>query len=275
MLGVSGMQATAARTPQDVLDPFDEASSSARSFRKANFRSHISSDSFDQMCQHGRCVRYGQGETVFHEGDPAFGLYVIDSGKVKLSKRTYNGKKMIMRLLGPKDLMGTEAVFDHSAYDTDAETLENAALHFLDRPTLWALLQQTPELRAQLLGHLSSELIQLRTWLLETAYAGSLKRLTHVLLMLAEKFGSPVNVDGQMGVDLGLCLMRGELAELAGLTTETTIRILRKFQQRSWLVLQKHRVVLLQLEALLSVLDVDNEMALSGRGARTTIDNSL
>lgn len=259
MRGVSGTQATAAQTIDDVRER-DDGGSLTWLFQGADCCSPVSAAVFNQLYQRGRSVCYDRGETVFYEGDPVFGLYVVNSGMVKLSKRAFNGKKMIMRLLGPGDLLGAEAVFDEGVYDTEAETLAKVTLLFIDRRTLVRLVQQAPEFGARLLGQLSGELIQLRTWLLETAYADSFKRLARVLLMLAGKFGFPASVGGQTGVDLGLCLMRRELAELAGLTTETTIRILRKFQQHKWLVLKKHRVVLLDVEALKALLDAGGRL---------------
>lgn len=204
---------------------------------------------------HCRRVRYGVGETVFHEGDPVFGVYLLCAGRVKCVKRTVGGKKIILAVAGPGEALGLDSAFGHGPHASSAEALEPVTLHFVDRQALRALLQQAPEVAVRVNERLAWELAQAQTQLLEAAYAGSLEKLSRVLLALARRFGTPAQVSGRVGVALGVTLSRCELAELAGLSPETTIRILQKFRRRGWLALRKQEVVLLDEPALQGLVE--------------------
>ncbi len=180
-----------------------------------------------------RRVRYAAGETVFHEGDPAFGVYLVCSGRVKRTKRTAGGKRIILEVAGPGEALGLESAFGQGAYAASAEALEATTLHFVDRQTLRGLFQQAPEAAVRASERLARALAQAQARLLEATYAGSMEKLSHVLLALAGRFGVPARADGRDGVALGLALSRGELAELAGLTPAPTLRLQSRPRRRT------------------------------------------
>jgi len=200
----------------------------------------------DQIMKLSRLVEYGAHEEVFHEGEPTFGFYLITSGIVKLSKRTSSGKKMILHIFSAGEILGAETVFGGDVYDCHAETMEPATLHFIERRAFLDILRESSEIAIHFIEQLSQDMRMFESKLVETAYEGSNERVANLLLRLAERYGCTT----PNGTDVGLELKRGELAEMAGLTTETTIRTLRKFEQRGWLQLHRNRVVLLEIEAL-------------------------
>jgi CRP/FNR family transcriptional regulator len=200
-------------------------------------------DEIKHLCRH---IHYGDNELLFHEGEPSFGFYLICEGRVKLSKRTSSGKKMILQILGPGDLLGAETVFGGNYFDSFAETMMETTVHFIDRSALAEMMRSNPHIGAHLIERLSMGVRMLQSKLVETAYEGSHERMANLLLSLAERYGR--NTLG--GVDLGMDLTRGELAEMAGLTTETAIRVLSKFQRRGWLTLKRNQVVVHDLPAL-------------------------
>ncbi len=52
---------------------------------------------------------YAKGEHLFDEGDPPDFLYIIVSGRVKVSKTTARGSDVILELFGPGDPVGAVA----------------------------------------------------------------------------------------------------------------------------------------------------------------------
>ena len=52
---------------------------------------------------------YPRGAVVFHEGTVARGVYVLSSGRAKISISSADGKKLIMRIAGGGDVLGLYA----------------------------------------------------------------------------------------------------------------------------------------------------------------------
>jgi len=203
----------------------------------------------NEVSRFSRHVSYDAHEILFHEGEPSFGFYLICSGRIKLSKRTSSGKKLILQILGPGDLLGTESLFWGDVYDSFAETMAPTTLHFIERHSVLEIMKNHPDIALRLIESLSIGVRMFQSKLVETAYEGSQERMANLLLSLAERYVRQM----LEGVDLGMSFTRGELAEMAGLTTETAIRVLSKFQHRGWIALKRNQVVLhdpMSLEAL-------------------------
>lgn len=193
-----------------------------------------------------RTLYYPKGEIIFQEGEKAFGLYIVCTGKVKLAKHAPHGKTQILKLLGPGELLGEETMFDRDVYASYARTLEDSTLHFIEREPLLELLRRHPEVALRFIRKLAQEIKGFQDKLIETSYEGSLERVSRLLLLIAAKYG----IETERGLDIGMELTRQELAELAGISTETAIRILSRLRDRGLIQLEGHRIYLLDREAL-------------------------
>lgn len=193
-----------------------------------------------------RSVRFAKGETIFQEGEQAFGLYIICTGKVKLAKRSPQGKTQILKLLGPGEVLGEKTLFDQEFYTAYAKTLEETKLHFIERANFIGFILKYPVVAIRLLTKMSHELKAFEDRILEIAYEGSAERLARLLLVMGKKYGSPQPPGTYVGVELS----RAELAELAGISTETAIRTLAHFKDRGMITLEGHKVYIRDSEAL-------------------------
>lgn len=205
----------------------------------------------EQLRQASRAVRYRTDQLLFHEGEPGFGLYLICAGKVKLTKRTPAGKRLILQLRGPGDVLGAETAFGGDAYIADAQALEDVTLHFIEKSAFLSLMEHAPRMALRLIQDLSQDLRLCQSKLIETAYESGQERLAHALMSIARRYGLP----RPQGIELGVELTRGELAELAGLTAETTIRILSKLHKRGWIMLSGSRILLLNVKAVEGLIE--------------------
>jgi len=193
-----------------------------------------------------RPMQLGAGETVFHEGMPAFGLYILCRGKVKVAKHTRGGRSQILKLLGPGEILGEKTLFDQETYTCYAKTLEPSRLMFIPREDFLSFVRRHPEVAIRLVEKLSRELKVFGDRLVEITSRSAKERVARVLLELARAFGE----EREEGLDLGVELPRGELAEMAGVSTETAIRILSELKERGIVSLSGHRIVVNKLETL-------------------------
>ncbi len=196
-----------------------------------------------------RPLELGAGETVFHEGMPSFGLYIICQGKVKLAKRSRGGHSRILKLLGPGEILGEKTLFDGETYTCYAKTLEPSRLMFIPREDFLAFVRKYPDVAIRLVEKLSRELKAFGDKLVEITSRSAKERVARVLVELAKAYGRETGE----GLDIGLELQRAELAEMAGISTETAIRILSDLAERGIVSLPGHRIVIKKPEALRSM----------------------
>ena len=74
--------------------------------------------------------RYGKGVSIFFEGDPGIGFYMVASGKVKIFKMSFDGKEQILHIFGAGEPFGEVPVFHGSPFPANAETLTEAQLAY-------------------------------------------------------------------------------------------------------------------------------------------------
>ena len=208
--------------------------------------SGLGEKALEKLRSMSRTLHYERGQVIFEEGEPAFGLYIICRGKVKLAKHSLKGKKQILKLLGPGEILGEKTLFDREVYTAYAETLEATTLHFIEREPFLEFLRTYPEVALRLLEKLSRELKAFQDKLMEASYEGSLERLARLLLMMARKYGRETPKGWEVGVELS----RQELAELAGISTETAIRVLSRMRERGLIALEGHKIYILDKEGL-------------------------
>lgn len=196
-----------------------------------------------------RPIHVEAGELIFHEGLPAFGLYIVCEGKVKVAKRVKAGHSQILKLLGPGQILGEKTVFDRETYTCYAKALEPSRLMFIAREDFLAFIKKYPDVALRLIEKLSRELKAFGDKLVEITARSAKERMARVLLELARAFGKGT----PEGLDIGVELPRSELGEMAGVSTETSVRILSEFRERGILALPGRRIIILRLEELQSL----------------------
>ncbi len=184
---------------------------------------------------------YKKGQILFYEDNRPFGLFYLNSGKVKLYKYTAEGKVFITRIVTAGELMGCRAFFTGEAYSTSAEVLEDATVCFFEQPAVQAMQQACPEFSFQLLGKMGKELREAEAKAADIAYKSVSERLANLLLSLRTSCGQTLS-DGQIRLDIQLS--REEMASLLGTTVETTVRTLTRFRQLDLLCSEKKQIIL-------------------------------
>ncbi|MFQ6116827.1 MAG: Crp/Fnr family transcriptional regulator [Candidatus Bipolaricaulia bacterium] len=203
-----------------------------------------------------RPIEYEEGRIIFEEGEPVFGVYLLSRGKVKLAKRSPDGRKQILKLVGPGEILGEEVLFHERTYSAYARALERSRTYFVTIEEFRGFLKTHPAVAIRLIEHLSQEIKGFQNKVLETSYGSSLERVSRLLLAIADRWGE--EEDG--GLYIGLELSRVELAELAGIASETASRLLTRLQERGILALAGSKIIILdhtRLKGLTEPLCVD------------------
>ena len=100
----------------------------------------------------------GKGALLFAEGRPSRGIYLLCEGRAKLSICSENGKRLMLRVAGPGELLGLGATLSGEAYEVTAELLENAQVVFVKRKELLKFLRENPLICMEVVRRLSNDL---------------------------------------------------------------------------------------------------------------------
>jgi CRP/FNR family transcriptional regulator len=110
---------------------------------------------FEQIKE--ECV-LGKGALLFAEGRPPRGVYILSEGRAKLSICSEGGKRIMLRVAGPGEVLGLGATLSGEAYEVTAELLDAASVVFVKRKDLLKYLRNNPPICMDVVRHLSNNL---------------------------------------------------------------------------------------------------------------------
>lgn len=128
-------------------------------------------------------LAYRVGQTIFHEGEEAGSIFTLRSGMLKLSRITGDGRRRILRLLRPGDVVGLEALAT-GRYDSEAATLTDATLCRIPTEVVHRLNQQSPRMHAGLLNKWQKALREADDWLASINFGTARQRVCQFILKM-------------------------------------------------------------------------------------------
>ncbi len=196
-----------------------------------------------------------RNETLFDVGDPACELYLIATGRIKLSAPSDSmpatgpgryQRQSVLSVMGPGQLFGELSLFDSGRRSASATALTPTGLLMLRGAEFNRIISDCPDLARAMLRQLSGRLRRSheRTTGLVLSDVGG--RLAQVLLYLGRRFGEPTSE----GLLVRHGLTQTELAQMVGSSRETVNKTLTDFTDRGWVRMGHRRVTILSSEAL-------------------------
>ncbi len=202
----------------------------------------MSTEHLDEIENISVLKEYGRGETVFFEGDPGNGFYMVATGRVKIYKTSPAGKEQILHIFGPGEPFGEVPVFHGQPFPANAMALEKSRLIFFQRKDFVELVHTMPSLVMNMLAVLSMRLRRFATQIENLSLKEVPARLAGYLLYLSKEQGSVGQVELQIS--------KGQLASLLGTIPETLSRIFAKMSDEGLIRVEGKRIILLDREGL-------------------------
>ena len=165
---------------------------------------------------------YPRGAVVFREGDMARGVYILSSGRAKVSISSADGKKLIIRIARAGEVLGLYAGLTGRPFEATAEMLEGGRVDFVSRQDLLNLIasQQAPGLDLlEVFSRQFSELVDHTRMLFLSESA--LEKLARLIMRWGHDFGEQTNE----GIRVQILLTQEEIAQLIGASRETVTRL--------------------------------------------------
>ncbi|MDP2917541.1 MAG: Crp/Fnr family transcriptional regulator [Dehalococcoidia bacterium] len=177
--------------------------------------------------------RFTAEQFIFIEEDAPDWFYIIADGKVKAVKHTSLGKEIIIAFFGNGEMFGEVAVFENKPYPASAQAVSETRLLGIRREDFLSFLVKQPLVALGIINVLAGRLREAQSRLRDLAGERVEQRLARMLLMLSAKLGAE------------LPFTRQELSDMAGTTTETTIRILSQWKSRKIIGSVRGRITIL------------------------------
>ena len=190
--------------------------------------------------------RYSEGELVFGEGEPCKGLYVVESGQVRIFKTSSGGREQVLSIDGPGSSIAELPIFDGGVYPASAMAIEDAVLLLVGKQDFQALCLAHPEVGLKVLRVVGGRLRRLVGIIEELSFTTVRHRLASYLFRLAQKSGRRT----AEGTVVSLPVNNQELAAQIGTVRELVSRNLSRLQAAGLLKIDGRDVILSDLKAL-------------------------
>ncbi|MGB4588251.1 MAG: Crp/Fnr family transcriptional regulator [Clostridiaceae bacterium] len=180
-----------------------------------------------------------KGEILYGDGDHVEKLYIVNRGKVKITKVTREGKEQIIRILGEGDFTGELSLFSAQKVKNNAEALMETDICMIDGDTIKELMLKKTTIAVKILSELAKRLEKTED-LIETIGLQDVdEKVASVLLSLAK----------EDVVELGIS--KKDLAAHIQVSPETLSRKLSKFEEMGIIRQEStRRIVITDREAL-------------------------
>ena len=183
---------------------------------------------------------YSKGTTLYVEGQPANGVYVICSGRVKVSTYSAEGKAIILRVGEAGEVLGLSACISDHDYEATAEVLEPCQVHYVRRRDFLDLVRNHGEAAFNAIRELSRDYHKAHMQICSLGLSASVgDKLAKLFLEWCDRYGN-----GSPAVSIPMSYTHEEIAEMIGTSRETVTRLLKDFRSRHLIDLQRSKLVI-------------------------------
>lgn len=211
----------------------------------------LSKDQLEALRAIGTVQTAEKEQTIFEDGEPANGFYVVLSGKIKVYKASMDGKEHILHILGPGEPFGEVPVFIGANFPATAVALSPSKLLFFPKKRFIDLISTHPSIALGMIGLLCLRLKEFTHQIENLALKDVAARLSSYLLTLLRDQRPSTG-------SIRLTISKSQLAGILGTVPETLSRVFSRLSAAGYIRVQGPEITVLNPEGL-------EEVVLSGR----------
>ena len=171
----------------------------------------------------------GKPQLIFSQGDAADAVFYVQTGQVKLTVLSEQGKEAIIAMLDPGSFFGEGCLAGHQVCMATATAVKYSSVVRIDKQTMIRALHDDPSFSKLFLAFLLSRNIRIQADLVDQLFNSSEKRLARVLLLMAHL--------GKEGKSEAIIpkISQEQLAEMVGTTRSRVSFFMNKFRKLGFL----------------------------------------
>ncbi|MBZ0298312.1 MAG: Crp/Fnr family transcriptional regulator [Anaerolineae bacterium] len=199
-------------------------------------------DAIDQLVQASVRRHYEAGEIIFFENDQATGLWIVETGRIKIYKISPDGIEHILHILGPRDTFNDIAAFDGGSNPADAAALSQTEVDVIPAEVLINLIAENSDFALKAVRVLAKRVRSLVGKIESLALYSVTVRLSRFLLDQAE--------DPSLS---GPGVTRTAIAAHLATTPQTISNALRELEHAGAIEFDRHRIWIVDEPKLRSI----------------------
>jgi CRP/FNR family transcriptional regulator len=220
-------------------------------FREQRLFCDLPQDALSRLQSIKATTVYPKGTLLCLEGQAARGVYVLCTGKAKLSTTSSEGKSIILRVAEPGEVLGLTAAVSNSPYEATVETLEPTQANFISQTDFMRFLEEYPEVGMKVARQLTHNCKCAYDEIRSIGLSNSVpERIAKLLLAWAQHPLDIPKKQKSQEIAIRVTLTQEEIAQFAGTSRETVSRVLGDFKKKGWLRVKGATWVILNKRAL-------------------------
>lgn len=189
----------------------------------------LDAETIDKISKLGKMKAFHKDAVIFLEQESGSALFVIATGKVKVSRVSEDGREIILTILSESDFFGEMAILDGLSRSANVTAMEDSELFIIQRSDFISLLYNHPEVSIALLLELTKRLRAADVKIKSLSLKDAEGKVATVILQLADDMGKIK----QGNVEIEKLPLQQDLANMAGTSRETISRTLHSFVKKN------------------------------------------
>jgi CRP-like cAMP-binding protein len=183
-----------------------------------------------------------KGMVLFRKGDTGSTLYAVCAGSVRISVPSEEGQDAIFNVIPSGGLFGEIALLDGGTRTADAVAIEDSELMVIDRRDFIPMVRENPDVAMKLIELVCARLRRTSEQVEDIMFLGLPGRLAKALLQLRSQPGG--------GSSQAIRVTQRDLSQMIGVSRESVNKLLRNWQRRGWIKLQRGGLIIVSPEAV-------------------------
>lgn len=194
---------------------------------------------------------YPKGALLCLEGQPPRGIFVLCTGRAKLTTTSAEGKSIILRIAEPGEVLGLTAVFSNLPYEATVETLEPSQANFISHKDFMQFMKDHPDVGMKVANQLTHNCQCAYAEIRSIGLSNSVpEKIAKLVLKWAEQPLPRASGRKPNEIAIRVTLTQEEIAQFVGTSRETVSRVLSDFRKKGWLRMKGVVWTILDKEAL-------------------------
>lgn len=207
----------------------------------------LSEETLAQMIESSESLVFKRGETVWYTGQEVDYVCIVGSGFVKMVRSFSSGQEVTAEIHGPGQLFGMLGTIQGCGCPLEARAVTRVQLAAVPKEKALDAYMTSIQLKDKLIQISAERMHQKVDLVAQMATASVEERIAMILYSLVEHFGKE---DSNGVIDILVPLARQDIAEMAGTTVESTIRVMSRWQKEGIVAGRIKRICICNPEAL-------------------------
>jgi CRP/FNR family transcriptional regulator, cyclic AMP receptor protein len=194
---------------------------------------------------------FPKGAVLFVEGQSPRGVFMICTGRVKLTTTSSEGKALITRIAEGGEVLGLGSTVSGKPYMVTAETLTPCQVNFIRREDFLRFLKDNGNACLRVAEHLSNNY---HNAFEQVRSLGLSRTASEKLAKLMLEWSTKTGKETEKGISLKLALTHEEIAQIIGASRETVTRLLGDFKSKQIIYIKGSTLMIRDKAALVAMV---------------------